>query len=111
MAVNGRLTISSLTVLEIVKGLHKADRREQLERFVAGLSSIEVLALDCDAALIAGRIHADLERSGMPIGRADPMIAAIAIRHEMTLVTGNTDHFGRIRSMGYELKFEDWRTA
>lgn len=68
---------------------------------------------DCDrpAAELAGRIFADLERTGQPIGRADPMIAGIALHHGLVLVTANTDHFRRIADLGYSLELEKWREA
>ena len=46
---------------------------------------------------------------GQPIGRADPMIAAIALRHDLVLVTGNLSHFQRIPALGYSLKLDNWR--
>lgn len=73
------------------------------------MSGVEVLPLDGDSAALAGEISAELERAGEPIGRADPMIAAIAIRAVRTLVTGNTRHFERIREIGYPLMLMDWR--
>jgi predicted nucleic acid-binding protein len=33
------------------------------------------------SAELSGRIYADLEKSGQPIGPADPMIAAIAMAY------------------------------
>ncbi len=39
----------------------------------------------------------------------DPMIAAAAIRQGLTLVTGNTDHFQRIKNLGYPLALDNWR--
>jgi tRNA(fMet)-specific endonuclease VapC len=51
-----------------------------------------------------------LERTGQPIDRADPMIAAIALRHDLTLVTGNVSHYQRIQTLGYGLKLDNWRT-
>ncbi|MCC7385059.1 MAG: hypothetical protein IT384_24650 [Deltaproteobacteria bacterium] len=56
----------------MVKGLHKKSRVAELDRFVDSLGAMEVLPLDTPAAVTAGRIYADLERSGQPIGRADP---------------------------------------
>ena len=73
------------------------------------LSLFESLTLDLSSAEIAGRIFGDLERTGQPIGRADPMIAAIALRHDLTLVTGNTAHYQRIQSLGYRLKLDYWK--
>lgn len=105
----GRLLTSTITVLEIVKGLHKAGKAEQLDSFLRTVPTLEVLALDQDAAILAGRIYAYLERKGIPIGRADPMIAAIALTAGCQLVTGNTEHFSRIRLLGYDLDLADWR--
>lgn len=104
-----RFTISVITVLEIVKGLHKMDRREAMEKFVNGLPAIHVIPLDQDSSILAGRMFADLERVGQPIGRADPMIAAIAIQHDLTLATGNKAHYQRLQELGYPLKLDNWR--
>jgi tRNA(fMet)-specific endonuclease VapC len=104
-----RYSISVLTVLEIVKGLHKLHRESEIQRFLNGLPTVELLTLDQQTAELAGRIYADLERTGQKIGRADPMIAAIALQHGLTLVTGNQAHFRRIMSLGYELKLDNWR--
>jgi len=96
--------------VEIVKGLHKIGHKDGLSRFLAILPTLDIIPLNMDAAIVAGRIYADLERAGKPIGRADPMIAAIAIQHGSTLVTGNTAHFRRIQSLGYAVDVDDWRT-
>jgi predicted nucleic acid-binding protein len=37
------------------------------------------------------------------------MVRAIALRHNLTLVTGNLSHFGRIVSCGYPLSLDNWR--
>jgi tRNA(fMet)-specific endonuclease VapC len=105
----GRYTTSMITVLEIVKGLHKVQRESEIQRFLEALSTVELLTLDLQAAERAGRIYADLERTGQPIGRADPMIAAIALQHGLTLVTGNRAHYRRIQSLGYDLALGNWR--
>jgi predicted nucleic acid-binding protein len=70
---------------------------------------VDVLTLDIQSAELAGRIYADLERIGRPIGRADPMVAAVALRHGLTLVTGNQRHYRRIQSVGYDLQLDNWR--
>jgi tRNA(fMet)-specific endonuclease VapC len=109
-AAFGRYTISVITVMEIVKGFHKLQREDRIEQFLAGLPTVEVLTLDLRSAELAGRIYADLERTGQPIGRADPMIAALALRHGLTLVTGNISHYRRIQALNYQLTPENWRS-
>ena len=105
----GRYTISTITVLEIVKGLHKAQRKDRIKQFLDGLIAVEVLTLSIQSAELAGCIYADLERTGQPIGRADPITAAIALQHGLTLITGNQAHYQRIKNLGYELKLDNWR--
>jgi predicted nucleic acid-binding protein len=89
-AEHGQLTLSVITVMEIVKGMHKMGRTQALNRFLHGIQSSEVLSFDQPSAEIAGGIYSELESAGQPIGRADVMIAAIALHHNLTLVTGNT---------------------
>jgi tRNA(fMet)-specific endonuclease VapC len=66
----GDLTICAVTVMEVVKGLHRLGREEAIERFLSGLSALQVVPVDTEVATLAGRIYADLERAGRPIGRA-----------------------------------------
>jgi tRNA(fMet)-specific endonuclease VapC len=106
----GVYTISTITVVEAVKGLHKVQREERLQEFLKGLSAVEILTLDVGSAELAGRIYGDLERAGQPIGRADPMIAAIAMGNGLALITGNTAHYERIKNLNYDPRLSDWRS-
>jgi tRNA(fMet)-specific endonuclease VapC len=65
--------------------------------------------LDHSAAELAGRIAGDLDRTGQTIGKADPMIAAIALNNGLELVTGNRSHYQRIQQLGYPLTLVNWR--
>ncbi|MGD9645266.1 MAG: PIN domain-containing protein [Pirellulales bacterium] len=105
----GCLTITTITVMEIVKGFQKSGQYARRDLFLRSLPLEEVLAFDTAAAEIAGRMYADLERNGQTIGRADPMIAAVAVQHGLTLVTANTAHFERIQQAGYPLDLDNWR--
>jgi tRNA(fMet)-specific endonuclease VapC len=49
-------------------------------------------------------LRADLAALGRPIGPNDMMIAAIALAHDLILVTHNTSEFSRVNG----LKLEDW---
>jgi len=104
-----QFTISVITVMEVVKGLHKVRRTDALKKFLSGLQAIEVLPFDENCSVTAGKLFADLENTGQPIGRADPMIAAIAMEHDLTLITGNTTHYERLQKLGYSLKIDNWR--
>jgi tRNA(fMet)-specific endonuclease VapC len=106
---HGRLTISAVTVLEVAKGFQKVGRQDALARFIDRLSLVDVVGLGPDEALVGGRIYGDLERLGQPIGRADPMIAGVAIHHGLVLISGNEEHYARIRAAGYDLVVDNWR--
>jgi tRNA(fMet)-specific endonuclease VapC len=108
-STHGQLTMTVISVMEIVKGLHKVGREDALRRFLNGLETSEVLAFDQASAKVAGQIYADLENAGLPIGYADVMVAAIALRHKFTLVTGNRRHYEHIRSLNYPLILDNWR--
>jgi tRNA(fMet)-specific endonuclease VapC len=106
----GQYTTSAITVVEITKGLVRAQQVSQLATISERFATEEILPLDGVAAVIAGRIYGELERTGQTIGRSDPMIAAIALRHGLTLVTGNIAHFQRIANLGLPLVLANWRS-
>ncbi len=106
----GYYSFSTITVLEIVRGYQKAQQFKRLHGFMASIASEEVFPLNIPAAELAGRITGDLDRIGLPIGRAAPMIAAIAINQGLELATGNTSHDQRIQQLGYPLKLVNWRS-
>jgi tRNA(fMet)-specific endonuclease VapC len=105
----GCYTISTITVLEIVKGWHKRQREDKIQELFIEIAAAEVLTLQLSDAELAGRIYADLERTGQPIGLADSIISAIAIQNNLTLITGNLPHYQRIQTLGYNLKLDNWR--
>lgn len=110
-AQQGRYTLSTITIMEIVKGLSRKGREDAIQRFLAVLKGCEVVTLDQVSSELAGRIYADLERAGRLIGVADVMIAAIAIHLGVTLVTGNASDYQHIQAAGYPLRLETWRAA
>ena len=105
----GRYTLSVISIMEIVRGWQRKQNAPRLQRFLTSIASEEILSFDEPAAELAGRIAGDLDRIGQPIGRADPMIAAIALAHGLELVTGNTAHYQRIQQLGYPLTLVNWR--
>ncbi len=106
---HGRLTLSVITVMEMVKGLQKVQRPQKIATLLANVATEEVHEFGQPAAETAGRIWSDLERIGHPIGLADPMIAALALVHGLELVTGNTAHFQRIQQLAYPLTLVNCR--
>jgi len=106
---HGSLTISVVTVMEIVSGLQRVRREHRIQTFLNAIARERVVLFDQDAAELAGRITGDLVRTGQPIGLADPMIAAIALKGNLELVSANTTHYERIEQLGYALILQNWR--
>jgi tRNA(fMet)-specific endonuclease VapC len=100
------LFVSSAVVAELRYGAdHSARRRANHSRIDALVAEIEALDFDLDAAAVYGRVRAQLEADGTPIGPNDMLIAAHALSRGLSLVTDNTSGFGRVKG----LKVENWR--
>ena len=99
------LCISAITLAELEHGVEKSRfperNRAALLQF---LSILEVLPFDDDAAEEYGRICADLQRKGMPIGTMDMLIAGHARAENLILVTNNIREFERVEN----LRLENW---
>ena len=106
---HGILTVSAVSVMEIVRGFQRNQSHRKLQNFLAAAAQEEVLAFERPSDELAGRIAGDLERTGQSIGLADPTIAAIALTQGLEVVTGNTSHFQRIQQLGYPLRLHNWR--
>src|SRR2546427_4232349 len=81
------VTICSIVKAEMFYGAMKSrDPLKTLAAQQAFLAPYVSLPFDDAAAARYGRIRADLERKGQPIGGNDMMIAAIALDQDLTLV-------------------------
>ena len=101
------LAIAIPTVGELYFGAYNSGRVEaNIARVRAFLAppGPQVLRIDEPAAEQFGRFKALLRRAGRPIGDIDLFIAGMAVRHGLTVVTNNTDHFARIP----DLPLENW---
>jgi tRNA(fMet)-specific endonuclease VapC len=100
------LFLSVVVVAELRYGAdHSARRRTNHSRIDALIEEIEPLDFDLRAATTYGRVRAQLEADGTPIGPNDMLIGAHAHSRGLTVVTDNTAEFGRVKG----LKVENWR--
>ena len=106
---HGFLTLAVILVMEVMQGYHRVGSARRIQAFRNAIAAEEVLLFDQAIADLAGHIAGDLDRVGRPIGRCDPMIAAVALTHGLELVTGNTAHYQRIQQLGYPLTLVNWR--
>ena len=101
----GEIGTSSITLSELNYGVMKSALPEKNKLALAQfLVPLEILPFNEDAATAYGRIRADLENKGTPIGPLDTLIAAHALSLDQTLVTNNEKEFTRVTS----LKIENW---
>ena len=95
-------------VAEIRYGLARlpsSRRKRELERrLVTLLAALARAEWSDEVSRCFGDLKAELERRGERVDDFDLAIAAHAIAHDATVVTRNTRHFARIRS----LRVEDW---
>jgi tRNA(fMet)-specific endonuclease VapC len=105
--------VEDIAVCSIVKAelFYGANRSNNPQRTLANqqqfLNLFVSLPFDDEAASIYGRIRAQLAALGTPIGSNDLQIAAIALAHDLTLVTHNTGEFSRVEG----LRLEDWEVS
>jgi tRNA(fMet)-specific endonuclease VapC len=104
-AESSSLCISTIVLYELLYGAAKSARpvenRKQVEAFTERL---RVLEFEADAALHAGEIRAELERTGSVIGAYDLLIAGHARSRGLIVVTNNVREFERVDG----LRCEDW---
>ena len=99
------ICISSVTYAELVHGVEKSKVIEKNRVALALLlANIEIMNFDSLAAESYGKIRADLEKVGTPIGPLDEMIAGHAKALGYTVVTNNAIEFERVKG----LKLENW---
>jgi tRNA(fMet)-specific endonuclease VapC len=108
-AAGGRALVSSIAVFELWYGVGKSTKQEfnrkRLETFLAG--PVLVLPFEDADARVAGSVRAALESRGKPIGAYDLLMAAQALRHQLTLVTANVSEFSRVKGLAWQ----DWAKA
>ena len=101
----GDIGMSVVTYLELVYGAWKSEQvKTNLARLEQLRHLIPVQSLGADVGRYYGRLRADLEKKGVPIGAYDLIIAAHALSLGLTLVTNNVREFARVDG----LRLDNW---
>lgn len=104
----GDIAISSVTWAELHSwvGLSSSpDKRLlSLQKMFAPVAIISFTATD---ASFHGQIRNRLKDKGQLIGALDMLIAAHAVSRNLTVITNNVEHFGRVAG----LNIENWLTS
>lgn len=105
------LFLSSISLGELVRGARRVRDKAKRERFEIWINRDlsaqfrgRILPFDHRSAVIWGEIMGDGDRTGRPKPMADAQIAAVALAHDLTLVTRNIGDFA---GMGMAL-FNPW---
>lgn len=98
-----RLFISVVTLTEIQKGIVKLDEGPRRQAFQTWLDKDlsarfkgRILGLSQEVALEWGVLLGSNERKGEKLPLIDSLLASTAIQYNLTLVTRNTNDFGRM---------------
>ena len=99
------IKLPSITVAELFYGAEKSKAKKKNRTIVENfVSTFEIIPFDEKSCKIYARIRASLEKSGVPIGPMDLLIASISLANNSILVTNNIKEFSRIKG----LKLENW---
>ena len=97
------LFLAAQTIGELVRGARKVKdkaRRERFEQWIERELTDQfegrVLPFDGPAAVLWGRLMGDGDCTGRPPAATDAQIAAVALHHDLTLVTRNVRDFRRL---------------
>ena len=96
------IAVPSVVLYELWYGVQKStyvtENTERLRIFLSG--DLDFLHFDDEDAQSAGRVRADLESRGTPIGPYDLLIAGQALQRGLTVVTAKTSEFNRVPGLG-----------
>jgi tRNA(fMet)-specific endonuclease VapC len=99
------LCVSSVTLSELEYGAAKSANPERNRLALAQfMTPVSVVSYDGAVAPVYGRVRAELEKAGTPMGPLDTMIAAHALSLGVTVVTNNEREFRRVAG----LKVQNW---
>ena len=108
---HGLLSFTSVTVYEIVYGLELKGAHSQLRKVLDWIEQNDAITPVAGDFTTAATIRATARRQGSILELPDCLIAAVAVRLDRHLVTGNTDDFQAIQKTGVNLRIENWRQA
>ncbi|HEY3783244.1 MAG TPA: PIN domain-containing protein [Fimbriimonadaceae bacterium] len=102
---------SPVTVYEIVRGLEEKGAPVQVAKSLAWFGKNEEIVPIASDYITAATTKAKAKRQGNIVELPDCLIAAVAARLGLPLVTGNTADFLAIKKTGLNLSLEDWRKS
>jgi tRNA(fMet)-specific endonuclease VapC len=97
------LGLSVVSAAELWEGaFFSRDPKRSQETLEGFLSGVDILGLDEEICKRFGQLRGSMRKRGQTIGDFDLLIAATALRHNLTLLTNNRKHFEGIAGLGIE---------
>lgn len=94
------VTLSAITVMQLHHGVARSSKPSQERRRIQdALQGAVVYPIDQRVAATAGELDGSLVQEGSRIGPADTLIAATALHHGESVLTGNVRNFERIEGL------------
>ncbi|ULJ61940.1 type II toxin-antitoxin system VapC family toxin [Wielerella bovis] len=95
--------LSNIVLFELAFGAYNSQKVDENLHKLSQLR-FPTLTFNSQDAYHAGKIRANLQKQGTPIGAYDTLIAGQAIAQNLILISHNVKEFERIEG----LKFENW---
>lgn len=99
----GRLSIATVTRLEVYAGMRSTERNAT-QKLLSGMATYD---MDREIADRAGDLIAASRSAGKTLSVPDAIIAATAIQHNLSLVTLNKAHFAHLSGLSLHPLDED----
>jgi tRNA(fMet)-specific endonuclease VapC len=97
------LALSIISVAELWEGVHFSKDPARSEAMLTQfLSGVVILGIDEEICQRFGQLRGSLRSAGKLLGDFDLLVAASALRHDLTLLTNNRRHFERIDGLRIE---------
>ena len=110
LAPDELLGIASITAVELLTGVRRANTPERRDRRGAYVEAlfllIPIIHFELTAARLLAHIWADLAARGTPIGPYDSVVAVTALANGFEVFTDNIDEFSRVP--GLVVRQPDW---
>lgn len=101
----GGIAIPTIVLAELYSGAYKHPNPARLLALIADLlQEVAVLDFDSHCAEQFGKVQGGLLKQGITVPETDLMIAAVAVVHNLTLVTHNAADYQNITG----LRLDDW---
>jgi tRNA(fMet)-specific endonuclease VapC len=94
------LALSIISAAELWEGVYfSRDQKRSQVMLEAFLSGVTILNLDEEVCKRFGHLRGSMRKRGQVMGDFDLLIAATALRHNLTLLTNNRKHFAGIAGL------------